>query len=509
MSYAYKWLGLAVLWVALGPIAAAGTARVAVESDGIRPRDVILRPGDSVEWVYLSGTHRIANGVPGTVPGDLFDFDMSNGASTVSETYLAPVEIPYVDQYAGTLQSPIYDQGSISVAAPLFYVDTYHWVNSNFTGTDDHETPQVVQVEPGIWLAIWRGRIGTDFEDIYSSRSVDGGRTWSSPQDVSRYGLDDTAGEHSPCMATNGNGDVIVVWAGNHTLGDAFGADDDIFSARSGDGGQTWQQAVYVNSTAPGDGLDDDDATPRVTWTSNNNAAVVWSSTYNLSGSTGPDPDIFTAVTEDGGASWSSALPAPSAGSSALPDFEPAIASDGAGKVIVVWTREGGDKDLRSIFSSDGGASWSTDAQVNRSADFDIGDDDQPDVAYLGNGNWVAVWRSTESLFGETGNDEDILTATSLTGMAWGQPVPLTLQAYDDGDANDRNPRLCTNNEVGLGLVVWESEDALSASIGGDYDILASTSTDHGHAWAPPHRDECQRRERWCRHRQCPHRRHR
>ena len=85
-------------------------------------------------------------------------------------------------------------------------------------------------------------------------------------------------------------------------------------------------------------------------------------------------------------------------------------------------------------------------------------------------GNWVAVWSSTEAL-GWIGTDTDILVARSTdNGATWTAPAALNTNAAIDS-GGDRFSQLATDR-AGHWVVVWDSDDALSGTIGTDYDIL-------------------------------------
>jgi hypothetical protein len=108
-----------------------------------------------------------------------------------------------------------------------------------------------------------------------------------------------------------------------------------------------------------------------------------------------------------------------------------------------------------------------------------------PDVKADGAGTWIAVWASTDNLDGTIGDDYDILISRSTdNGAAWSAPAALNTTAASD-TGGDYYPCL-TYYGGGNWLVVWASSDSLGGTIGTDSDILFSRSTDNGLIWSAP-----------------------
>jgi hypothetical protein len=102
-----------------------------------------------------------------------------------------------------------------------------------------------------------------------------------------------------------------------------------------------------------------------------------------------------------------------------------------------------------------------------------------------GAGNWLAVWRSNDSLGGTIGTDWDILVARSTNnGVTWTAPAALNTNAATDS-GGDHSPQVTTDG-LGRWVAVWESDDSLGGTIGTDFDILVARSTDNGVTWTAP-----------------------
>jgi predicted neuraminidase len=128
---------------------------------------------------------------------------------------------------------------------------------------------------------------------------------------------------------------------------------------------------------------------------------------------------------------------------------------------------------------------WSYPAALNTNAATDSGDDSRPQVTTDGKGNWVVVWNSDDSLSGTIGTDSDILVARSANnGATWTAPAALNTNAATDS-GDDWSPQVTTDG-AGHWLAVWTSDDDLGGTIGDDYDILVARSTDNGATWTAP-----------------------
>ena len=173
-------------------------------------------------------------------------------------------------------------------------------------------------------------------------------------------------------------------------------------------------------------------------------------------------------------------------------DAEPQVTTDGAGNWVAVWLSNddlgatiGSDDDILVARSTDDGATWTAPAALNTNAATDSGNDQYPQVTTDGAGNWVAVWNSTEDLGGSIGTDFDILVSLSSdAGATWSAPVALNTNAATDSGA-DEWPQVTTDG-AGSWVAVWQSTEDLGGSIGTDLDILVARSSDAGATWSAP-----------------------
>jgi hypothetical protein len=105
---------------------------------------------------------------------------------------------------------------------------------------------------------------------------------------------------------------------------------------------------------------------------------------------------------------------------------------------------------------------------LNANAATDTGADGAPVLATDGHGTWAAVWESNDTLGGTVGGDPDLVMAHSLDGGAhWSAPHALDPNAATDG-RRDVAPQLATDG-AGIWNAVWTGS---GGALGTDGDIM-------------------------------------
>lgn len=133
-------------------------------------------------------------------------------------------------------------------------------------------------------------------EDIYFSRSLDGGGTFSTPIDISNL----PEKSWCPHIAVAAGGTIHVVWA----EGAAF-TDRKLMATRSTDGGQTFSTPQVVSDPAVDMAID-----PRIAVAGAGTVLLTWGTGDIATG----DLDCFVARSTDGGATFSAPVPTPGCG---------------------------------------------------------------------------------------------------------------------------------------------------------------------------------------------------
>ncbi|MCP4594162.1 MAG: exo-alpha-sialidase, partial [bacterium] len=351
-------------------------------------------------------------------------------------------------------------------------------------------SPTVTTDGSGNWVAVWDSvedlsGAGTD-RDILVARSTNNGTTWTAPGLLNTNATTDSFPDSRPEVSTDGLGNWVSVWESNEDLSGA-GTDHDILVARSTDNGATWAAPTLLNTNATSD--TGGDHYPMVTTDGSGNWVAIWVSLEDLAGA-GTDQDIFVAHSVDNGATWTAPALLNSNGTTdSSHDAEAQVMTDGSGDWVAVWRADesisgtGTDQDIFVAHSADNGASWAAPALLNTNGTTDSGNDWSPQVASDGSGNWVSVWYSDENLPG-AGTDNDIFVTTFSLVPGFSPTAALNTNANTDS-AEDSFVKMASD-DAGNWVAVWQSEEDLGGTIGGDWDILVATSADYGGTWSAP-----------------------
>jgi len=361
-------------------------------------------------------------------------------------------------------------------------------------GSSSDEEPSVASGGGGVWVSVWsstntlNGTIGSD-TDILFARSTDNGATWSENALLNSYGATDEFGDFQPRLASDGNGNWVCVWYSSNSFGGTIGNDYDIIASHSTDNGQTWSEAVVVNSNADTDGSARDEYVS-IASDGKGNWVCVWYSDAVLGSSDRDDSDILVARSSNNGATWSEVetLNTDAATDTAY-DQDPRVETDRAGTWIAVWESDntlddtvGPDGELLFAKSTDNGVTWSTNKALNTDAPTDTGYETFPSIATDRTGNWVVVWEGKIEVEGSESADYETVAASSNdNGDTWSAPVAINNDAVEDS-SYDSSPSVATDR-VGNWIAIWRKDGDSGSPFGDDNDIVASLSTDNGLTW--------------------------
>ena len=328
-------------------------------------------------------------------------------------------------------------------------------------------------------FAGWGGSITQT--DIFFTKSLDGGQTWTIPVRVNNDG--GGAYQAEPALALDSANHIYVVWT------DSRNGNNDVFFAKSTDGGLSFSANVrvndvttnsqsepdvavdpgnpslvhtawtdtrsgvtgpdiyYANSTDSGlsfnpslrvnnDATTSEQGEPRIATAPNRDVYLAWSDPRTAA----KGRDIYFSRSSDRGASWAPNIPV-NDDSGGAAQGEPTIATDVAGMIYIAWTDNRNPNTAPDIYatrSSNAGASFAANVKVNDES----GAVTQLIPSIAANAGKVQVaWTDTRTA-GST--SWDIYTASSLDGLAWSpnvrvndDPVSNIFQ-YDPSVAIDR-----------------------------------------------------------------------
>jgi hypothetical protein len=375
----------------------------------------------------------------------------------------------------------------------------------------------------GKWVVVWSSDDGlnktkkTDWDLLYTTSSD--GQNWGQPQLLATDPALNGANDVDPAIATDNKGSWFIAWASSANLGGKLKEDYDILGIRSTDNGVVWKDLAAVNNNADNDsegwcpwgctpGKKEDDVAPSVA-TNGKTWRVAWSGTsrvLNIAQSGcqdyGHPPRIHVQHTNNIADLPNISWMGPYCVGTTEENLTPALAADQTSNWVMPFVSSGntmnqilgGDYDVLVTRSDDTqwpvpSHPWHLPEPLHPHAAWDNEHDLRPAIAVSGD-TWMVVWQSAATKLEQgsgaasLGNDFDILVSTSTdAGKTWSPAKPLNNNAASDS-GNDVAPAIAVAGSNWV--VAWASNDALKGTIDTDYDILVATSNDKGATWTDP-----------------------
>lgn len=308
-----------------------------------------------------------------------------------------------------------------------------------------------------VYLAFagWSG--STTGDDVYFTKSSDGGRSWSTPIRVN----DDAGGaaQAEPSLALDPANNIYIAWT------DARSGNNDVYFSKSITGGLTFAANLRVNDVTTNSQSEPDLAVDPV---NSHLVHVVWTDTRSAI----LGPDIFYANSTDGGLSFNPSIRV-NDDVTGSEQGQPSMVVAPNRDVYVVWRDPRSAAKGADIYfskSSDLGATWSPNIFLNS----DIGNAIQldPTMAVDAAGTIYVAWTDYRT----ANTAPDIYEAWSANaGASFGANV----QVNDDrGLAPQLNPSLAAN--AGKIQLAWADYRTGGAT---NYDIYTASSED-GVTWS-------------------------
>src|SRR6266852_5125224 len=262
-------------------------------------------------------------------------------------------------------------------------------------------SPSIAAGTDGVVYLAFAGWSGsTTGDDIYFTKSSNGGRSWSTPTRVNDDG--GNAPQAQPNLALDSANNIYIAWT------DMRNGNNDVYFSKSITGGLTFSANVRVNDVITNSQSEPDLAVDPV---NAHLVHVVWTDTRSAA----KGPDIYFSKSSNLGATWSPNIFL----NSDVGNFvqqDPTIAVDAAGTIYVAWTDNRNANtapDIYEAWSANAGASFGANVKVND----DQGLAPQLNPSLAANAGKVQIAWADYRTGGAT--NYDIYTASSVDGVAW------------------------------------------------------------------------------------------
>ncbi|MFH1537823.1 MAG: sialidase family protein [bacterium] len=308
-----------------------------------------------------------------------------------------------------------------------------------------HREPAVAWGPGGELYVAWQANTDNLDYDVLVSVSNDKGRTFSLPV---RVGSHKVGNQLFPAIAVAPDGRLHVAWHDNRDAPGFY----HIYTAYSEDGGRTFTPGMRVSGEA-----DRLNLWPSI-WAGENRVAIAWQ------GNAAGGFEIFTAVSSDGGDTFSSPSSPPDRGDR---DRQFPSVSESGGNLQVVWSENfkirppGSDRMYRHpraqsdiLFSQvKEETGFSSPVRINGQ---ETGQQLRPDVLPTGTGGSVIAWFDGRSIA-----DFDIYVASGINGR-----FEPERRINETEHSDSRNPRIAISGDSLV--IVWQDD------VEGNYEIYSS-----------------------------------
>lgn len=305
--------------------------------------------------------------------------------------------------------------------------------------TDFSMTPQMGVDAAGNISVVWEDDTANN-SNILFSRSTDGGKTFSTPKNLSNS----SGFSFSPQIAVDSNGGINVVWV------DTTPGNEDIFFSRSTDGGVTFSTPQNLSNDPP------DSANPQIGVDSTGNISVVWENddiTFGIMYRHSTDGVTFSPMANLATNTTGSIGP------------QMAIAADGS--INVAWEDDFNfQSDISFSRSTDKGATFSTPKNLSNNS----GNSFSAQIAVGLNGNIEVVWTDDTP-----GNNDIFFTHSTDGGVTFAATKNLSNSPGNSGN------ELIGVDANGNTFVVWQDNVPPATN----QDIYFSCSSDGGTTFSP------------------------
>ncbi len=361
---------------------------------------------------------------------------------------------------SGTVYLAFGASGGSTTGADIFFAKSLDagrtWstpsrVNNDVGGATQQEPSLTLDSSDNIYIAWNDARGGTP--DIYFAKSTDGGLSFSANVRVNDV---TTGAQTEPDVAVDSLGIIHAIWTdGRNTAANG----NDIFYANSTDGGASFNPSRRVNN----DATTAEQAHPAIAVGPDRSVYAVWDDPRNLA----RGRDIYFSKSTDSGNTWSANIIVNDDVGSTSQDT-PDIVVNPSGTIFVAWSDSrtaNTAPDVDASRSTNGGASFAANVKVND----DAGATYQGSVALAAGPTKVqAIWTDTRT-WGSTGSD--IYTSSTTDGITWA----ANQRVNDDNlPANYQNTPVVGVDASGDVFAAWFDQRSSSQDVyAGTLDVVA------------------------------------
>ncbi|UCF07335.1 MAG: exo-alpha-sialidase [Thermoplasmata archaeon] len=353
------------------------------------------------------------------------------------------------------------------------------WTTPNVrisTGTNNktQSSPDIALDSAGNIYVVWHDNRNSDY-DIYFASSMNGGVSWTDPNERVNTDSFPSPNQENPSIAVNSTGVIYVAWQ------DMINENWDIYLGKSEDGGDTWSDpSIKVNS----DTTTTQQRLPSLAVGPKDNLYLTWQDYRNTINN-----DIYFAMSADSGVSWTH----PNVRVNddiGLEQYEPCIAVGSLGTLYVTWYDDrNGDYDIYYADSIDGGKTWTW---PNYRVDDDPDDyiQWQPSVAVGATGYVHVVWEDYRSehydiYSARIKQNHPLPTADSLSVEGFYESTPEIMHlishepsfgfTYKDPNSDDMAGYNASVWDADGANLLWECNISHTASSGSEVTLKYNT----------------------------------
>jgi hypothetical protein len=344
---------------------------------------------------------------------------MSWGTAALIESESDPADRPQIAMDGAGKAIVVWRQRYLYFNIWARHFDGAAWGTAALIETEPHDAnfPQITMDSAGNAIAVWAHYDGISHSKVRANYFDVTDTNWGTSNQIETNPLSSAF----PQAAMDGAGNAIVVWH-DHGLNQ----------------GTVWAKALFDGIWSDNENLTGETviaASPQIATNAADDGIVVWTQWD------GSRNSIWAITTTTGAVEIQSTY-----GSGSFPQ----IAMDDAGNAIAVWYQDNVADTRTSIWASHfDGMTWGTAALIESEPSLA----DQPQIAMDGAGNAIAVWRQDDGLHFR-------IYTNHFDGTNWG--TVQSIGADISGDA--ANPQIAFDG-AGNAIAVWQQWDGTRHSI--------------------------------------------